>query len=186
MSHNDLPLSQSAWLLVASAEEAAFYVYEGPKSGLRPHHRLQHTLPPTQEMVSDRRGRNKNQQMPGGESYAEPTDPRAHEKLEFVKRVAKDLYDHHQDYDRLVMAAAPTILGLLRDELHPEVQKRLQAECDKNLSQYDENTLPDHLADVLQFENERYGFDDPRAHKYTPANEKTLNRKEEHAEPSPS
>lgn len=57
-------------------------------------------------------------------------------------RFAKDLadilyrYAHKGAYDRLVIAAAPQLLGLLRDELHPEVQSKVVAEIDKNLANH--------------------------------------------------
>lgn len=172
------PISDPAWLIVAGAEQAAIYRYEGPKEKLIEHHTLSQTLPKNSDITSDQPGRNKNQQMPGGETFAEPTEPRTHQKKEFAKEIADYLYKHHQQYDRLVIAAAPKILGMLRDDLHTEVQNRLKAEVDKNLSQYDENELPAHLEDELKFDTASFGFDDPRAHKFTPDGSKTINRKQ--------
>lgn len=165
--NNPKPIaSKPAWLLVAGAEKAAIYLYDGPKEKLCKHHEITQPLPRTSDIVSDQQGRNKNQQMPGGESYAEPTDPRTHEKREFSKEVAHYLYEHHQEYDILVIAAAPTILGMLRAEFHQEVQDRLTAELDKNLTHYDANELPKHLAEVLLFDTDSLVERNPDAKRY--------------------
>lgn len=58
------------------------------------------------------------------------------------ERFAKDLSDllykeaHKGGFDRLVIAAAPQVLGVLRQELHQEVLDRLVADIPKNLTNH--------------------------------------------------
>ncbi len=145
-------IDQPAWILVANAEEARIYEYVGPEATLIERETLTQKLPKNSDPERDERGQNKNQQMPGGETYAPPTDPRTHEKESFAKDIAAYLFDHHQKYDRLVVVAAPAILGMLRDELHKEAEQRIVAEIDKNLSPYDTHELPELLDDVVAFD----------------------------------
>lgn len=153
-------LSTPCWIMVAGAEKATVYLYSGAQGRLNIHTVLEQDLPKTSDMMTDQRGRNKNQQMPGGESYAETTDPRTVEKQKFVKDIAEYLYKNHRDYDQLVLAAGPEILGMLRGELHKEVNKRIVSEVSRNLTQYNEHELPDHLDSILKFDRPSYGFDE--------------------------
>jgi protein required for attachment to host cells len=54
----------------------------------------------------------------------------------FAHQLAQSLYKdaHAGKYDRLVIAAAPKILGLLRKEMHKEVADRLIGEVPKALT----------------------------------------------------
>ncbi|MGD9864317.1 MAG: host attachment family protein [Pseudodonghicola sp.] len=75
---------------------------------------------------------------PGQMSAMEGTDWHELARDRFAKDLADILYRyaHKGAYDRLVIAAAPQLLGLLRDELHPEVQSKVVAEIDKNLANH--------------------------------------------------
>lgn len=56
----------------------------------------------------------------------------------FAKELAGILYGHaHKGaYSQLVIAAAPDLLGKLRDALHPEVKAKIVAEIPKNLTNH--------------------------------------------------
>lgn len=58
------------------------------------------------------------------------------------ERFAKDLSDllyaeaHHGAFDRLVIVAAPKVLGVLREDMHQEVARKLVAEIPKTLTNH--------------------------------------------------
>lgn len=54
-------------------------------------------------------------------------------------------------FDRLVLVAAPKTLGDLRNVMSQQVQSRIAAEVDKDLTKLDETALRDALDDILWF-----------------------------------
>lgn len=148
------------WVATIDTGEAKFYQYQGPDAELMLINRFSQNLPKTKDIMSDAKGRNKNQAMPGGETYAEPTDPREHEKDEFISDVATYLYEHSKQFDEIVLAAPPQALGRLREELHKNIKAKLRAEINKHLTQLTTKELAEELEGVLAFNNESIGFDD--------------------------
>lgn len=88
--------------------------------------------------------------------YKSPANDQAHDgKAEagFAHEIALWL-DHavrDGDYDRLVMIAAPRMLGDLRKCLSERVQNRVVAEVDKDLTKMPEAELKSELAKVVWF-----------------------------------
>lgn len=75
----------------------------------------------------------------GGQSSAlEQTHWHVLARDKFAKELADILYAHaHKGaYEQLVIAAAPDLLGKLRDELHAEVKAKVVAEIPKNLANH--------------------------------------------------
>uniref|UniRef100_UPI0035630D8E host attachment protein n=1 Tax=Actibacterium sp. TaxID=1872125 RepID=UPI0035630D8E len=54
-------------------------------------------------------------------------------------------------FDRLVISAAPRMLGALRDRLDGPMAKALSADMDKDLLKIPVGDLPAHFADVAAF-----------------------------------
>lgn len=52
-------------------------------------------------------------------------------------------------FQRLVLAASPAMLGILRKKLSKPLQKVMLAEIPKDLTHLPLDNLPDHLADVM-------------------------------------
>jgi len=74
----------------------------------------------------------------GQSSAMEQTDWHVLARDRFAKELAEILYGHaHKGaFTRLVIAAAPQVLGKLREELHPEVKAKVVAEIPSNLANH--------------------------------------------------
>ena len=72
----------------------------------------------------------------GQSSAMEQADWHVLARDKFAKELAEILYGHaHKGaYEQLVIAAAPELLGKLRDELHAEVKAKVVAEIPKNMA----------------------------------------------------
>lgn len=73
--------------------------------------------------------------------------PARKQNLYFVHEIAEWLENAVQNdiFDRLVIAAAPQILGDLRHVMPKAVQQKVQVEIDKNLTKMDEKSLAEEL-----------------------------------------
>lgn len=67
--------------------------------------------------------------------------------LRFTKAVANRLADDlaTRKYEKLIVVAAPKLLGLLRKQFPPEVRKVIAKEIKKNLSKSDPAELMNHI-----------------------------------------
>lgn len=148
---NGLP--RGAWVVVADAEKALFFENIGETD--HPHLRIlrkeEHENPPTRDQGTDKPGRF-NDTGPGQKSALAETDWHRLEKDRFAADLADILYSraHAGRYDKLVIVAAPQVLGALRPALHREVTDRLLATIPKSLTHEPvdalERRLPQDLA----------------------------------------
>jgi protein required for attachment to host cells len=105
-----------------------------------------------QELRTDEPGRYRK----GGQAAAlSAMDPHttAHEveSEKFARHLAaelKKLFDNHE-YDSLVIAAPPHLLGLLRDSLSSEVRHILKSSVAKDLTHMDERELREEVGPIL-------------------------------------
>lgn len=70
----------------------------------------------------------------GTHSYPAHSDWYHFKKEAFATEVAKILHDTVLNYDRLILIAAPVVLGCLRQHLSPLVACKVVQEIDKNLT----------------------------------------------------
>jgi protein required for attachment to host cells len=93
--------------------------------------------PATRDQGSDRPGR-KHGADGVSRSAIEETDWHDRGEERFATEVAAALYEmeHSQQFDELVVVAAPRFLGSLRDAFHPEVRERVVAEVPKDLTSH--------------------------------------------------
>jgi protein required for attachment to host cells len=91
--------------------------------------------PPTREQGTDRAGRYLG---PDGVSRSamEQTDWHQLQEQRFAAKLAEQLYQrvHSDGAGRIIVMAAPKILGALRGAFHPEVSERVIAEIPKDLT----------------------------------------------------
>ncbi len=89
---------------------------------------------PDREIGTDRPGRAHQYGVPG-RSAKEEADFHQQAEDRFAKDLADWLYDKAQngDYQRLILVAAPKLLGVLRQKLHGDVTQRCIAEVTKDL-----------------------------------------------------
>ncbi|MEE8334330.1 MAG: host attachment family protein [Alphaproteobacteria bacterium] len=138
------------WYLVADGARARLFANDGPGRGLHPATDKTYALDEvrrTQDIVSDREGRGAGPAGGSGHAMTAPTDPRAHEEAEFVRHLAGEIGEMGQknQYDRLVIVAAPQALGALRAHLPRAAQDKLIGELNKDLTQLTAADITQHL-----------------------------------------
>lgn len=143
-------------IVVADESEVRFYDADSPKGPL--HLAAQLTDPTAhlhdRDLVTDRPGRKFDRGPVGARRGATPShatggeeSPRKHEAEVFAKRVAEELERaHHGDaFDRLVVIAGPTFLGLLRNALSRGLTSKIVAEIPKDIVHQGESAVQGHL-----------------------------------------
>jgi len=109
-----------------------------------------------QDLTTDRPGRRSERSTAGGGGRQRPSSlgnyqsTKEHAKEVFAHKLAAFLEHAHNDqsYSTLELIAGPEFLGLLRQELSPEVRKLIQREFDKDLSKEPEHALRQHVAQL--------------------------------------
>ncbi|WP_075221543.1 host attachment family protein [Acuticoccus yangtzensis] len=128
-----------AWVMVGDGEKALFL-----KNGSDDAHpnlsvvrEMAHDNPPTREQGTDTPGRRADNGI-GHKSAVEETDWHRLEKERFAKEIAERLYKaaHRGEYQKLIIAAPPQVLGELRKNLHKEVEERLVFDVPKALTNH--------------------------------------------------
>lgn len=130
-------ISNGSWVLVADGEKALFLENVGDAQDLHLQvvRKDEQENPSSTEQGTDRPGR-KSDGPSGHRSAMDDTDWHELEKHRFAKSLADVLYKyaHKGRFDRIVVVAAPGVLGDLRGELHEEVQSRIIGEVPKTLT----------------------------------------------------
>jgi protein required for attachment to host cells len=131
------------WILIGDGKKALLLHNEGDSEllnlrrlSVRTHHN-----PPTSEQGSDRPGRSYSS-VGSGRSAHEGTDWHDLEETRFAVEVAADLNAaaHSQAFKRLIVVAPPKIHGEHRQAFSGEVQKKIGAEINKDLTHH---TIPE-------------------------------------------
>ncbi|MEO5805172.1 host attachment protein [Devosia sp.] len=140
------------WILLADGAQARVLKNTGPGTGLRQVDGLDFSMPAlqAQEIMADRPGRGASSS--GQRSAIEPkTDPVQYREAEFVKSLADMLGRQLHDgaYDRLVIAASPIALGVIRKAISPAVRDTVLAELDKDLTNLPTAQLQKHFEGIL-------------------------------------
>ncbi|MFP3942837.1 MAG: host attachment protein [Alphaproteobacteria bacterium] len=132
----DIP--HDTWIVVADGEKFLLLRNEGdeeyPNFQVITHHEVPN--PPTREQGTGQPGRFDDAGV--GKSAVEQTDWHWLGKERFAKDLAEKLHDwaYRKRFGKLIVVAAPKILGVLRPNYHEEVQRRLLGEVDKDLSNH--------------------------------------------------
>ena len=150
-------------ILLADESEARFYDLESRHDLLRSGATLKPAASLTdaaahlhdRDFKSDRPGRfSDHAQLAGGRRGATAhhgtggeRSPRKHEAVLFAGRIAEQLEQARRgdEFDRLVVMAAPAFLGLLRKALPDSVRMHVAAEVGKDLVDEPPATLPTHV-----------------------------------------
>lgn len=143
---------KTTWVLVADKSRARLFDWQSRdvlseiKTFVHPESRLHE-----QDLVTDRRGRAFDSAGEGRHAQQPSTSARQHEAESFAKELVSML-DHgrsRQEYERVVIMAAPQFLGQLRDEMPSELQKVVLQEVNKNLAQESADDIRKYLPEVL-------------------------------------
>lgn len=145
-------IANGTWVLVADSEKALFL--ENIADGEDPH--LVVRKEESQENPSDReQGANRPGRMHDGgvgqRSALADTDWHELAKHRFAADLADILYRraHRGDFDRIVLACAPQVLGDLRHALHKEVSQKVVGEVPKVLTNHQLDQIEKILKDEL-------------------------------------
>lgn len=147
------------WVLISDATRARLFVVAGPEQPLVELPALIHPASRArdQEIYSDRPGRVAQAHAGphpghGSRSAMEPGTSAAEvEHQRFARHVAEELHRGLMEraYGRLVVAASPAFLGLLRKELSPQIIQHISATLNKDYTHLGLNELEKHLKEHL-------------------------------------
>jgi protein required for attachment to host cells len=134
------------WIVVADGQRATVYHNDGPGKGLEiiPGLGGHQFTPRSHEMISDAPGRMKGfAGAPGAASMTARTDPHELEEQRFTEQLAGEVNRAALDkqFDRLILAAPPRTLGILRKALSGHATERVIAELDKDLTKASRDDL---------------------------------------------
>lgn len=142
----------NTWILIADGGKARVLVSEGRGSKLVEHDKmnllaeeLPHAAPGTQAPT-------RVQESASTERHAiEPRmTPKRQIENDFAREVADRLDRELANYDRLVIVAAPKMLGDLREFISSAVSKKLETTIAKDLTNTPNNDIADHLKDEVK------------------------------------
>jgi len=140
------------WILVADSTRARIFTADTSASPLEEIESFSHTEGRLhdREITSDLPGKIKSAGA-GGHTFEQPTDPKKHESDIFAHRVAQYLEDAHNAnrFDQLLIVAAPSFLGLLRNHLPEQVKKQVRFELDKEITMLSAADIRQHLPQYL-------------------------------------
>ena len=141
------------WVLVADGKRATIFRNDGPSHGLAPvpGHRYETELPPDRALRSDKPGRTFDSAGDQRHGISPPTDYHRLEKERFAEGIAKRIETAalSNEFDRLVVVAAPQTLGVLRGALGPHAKAKLIGTIDKDLTEETAARIAGHLGDIL-------------------------------------
>lgn len=139
------------WVLLADGTQARILLNEGPGKGIRQLNGKDYGLPTFASAAdySDRPGRVQESHgtaRHGVEARETPCDAG---KRVFAEQLAQVLALNVENYDRLVIAASPGTLGVLRDALSDGVGAKVHGTIAKDLVGTPTNKVADFLGEVM-------------------------------------
>jgi protein required for attachment to host cells len=137
------------WIVVADGQRATVYHHDGPSKGLEiiPGLGGHQEVSRSSEIISDAQGRMQGYGGSGAAPMTARTDPHELEEARFTERVADAVNRAalEKQFDRLILAAPPRTLGILRKALSGHAAQRVIAELDKDLTRTSRSDLAAQL-----------------------------------------
>lgn len=140
---------QTTWILVADGAKARILEHQGMNRPLKPIKKLTHTNKPSSELVTTERGRMPDNSSGQRSAIDRSTDPHQQEKTLFAGELCDFLERKARNIDRLIVVAAPRLLGDLRRQLPARMKSKISDEMDKDLTNVPDKELPRFLQPVL-------------------------------------
>lgn len=141
------------WVVVADSTRARIFDAESSSAGLSEVETLTHPegRMHDRDITSDLPGRSFDSKGNARHAMEPPTDPKHELAIEFARTIARhlDAARVKRDYEQLVIVAAPTFLGLLREQLNNTCRKLVAFELNKNLVQNTPEEIRSHLPKLL-------------------------------------
>lgn len=142
---------ETTWVLAANGSRARLFANIDRRRAFRLLEEFEHPAArkKDQDLVTDRDGRYRSM----GEklnAFETPTEPKEVEAERFAEELARvlDQGRTRRQYERLIIAASPHFLGLLKANLDPQVQRRVSKTIDKDFTGVDADQLPQKLEDI--------------------------------------
>jgi protein required for attachment to host cells len=104
------------------------------------------------DITTDLPGKVKNPGgLGGGHAFEQQTDPKKHEADVFTAEIVRYLEQAHNAsrFDRLIVVADPSILGLIRQHMPHRLNALVSLELDKNLAGMTAAEIRSHLPEYL-------------------------------------
>ncbi|RTZ59934.1 MAG: host attachment protein [Gammaproteobacteria bacterium] len=141
------------WVVAADGSRAQILESPNRVGPLKPVSRLQHpeARMKDSELYADAPGRAFDSAGTGRHAMENEVDAKKMESVRFAKQLCSFLQEKSRAgaFDKLVLAAAPQFLGLLRDNLDKNVREKISAEVDKDLANERPDDIRGHLPDFL-------------------------------------
>lgn len=126
------------WVVVADGARARVFENTGPGKGLYevPGSAVDQPDPASRDIGTDRPGRGRESAGAGKHAMQPRTDLHDHAEQKFANALAARLNAARprNEFDRLILIAAPKTLGHLRAALAPQTAKLVTGEIDKDLT----------------------------------------------------
>lgn len=159
--------STETWILVCDGAHAKLFINHGGNDGVHREAETAQDIPPAHEIRTNRRGRNRSHPSNALHAFTSTDGVREQKKETFLKEVAEKINQAAGQINRLVVAAPPKALAVLRDALSPQVKTKIVAEIDKDLTHSDERTLPQHLKEYINLRDRIHEFNYQQAKLFT-------------------
>lgn len=140
---------QKTWIIVAGSARARIFTPVAPGEPWQTVHELQHPAARAHEseLTSDGRGRTFDSQGPGRHAMGKSVPPKEHEAGKLRKELVDTIESarNAEQFERLVLVAAPALLGDLRKDLSAPAARLVDRELDKNLAHMSVHEIMEHL-----------------------------------------
>jgi protein required for attachment to host cells len=141
------------WIIIADGGEARVLISETGTIGLQqvPNSSFSDSQLATHEIVTDRQPSVRKPMGNTSHAVGPKTDPHKQRKMHFIK----NLFDHVETaaengaFEHLVVVAPPFILGEIRKDLSPRLQKLLHAEISHDYTHQTSDYIYQQLKDTL-------------------------------------
>ncbi len=137
------------WVLVADSSRARLFAYDADAGRLRELRSFSHpnSRAKRADLIEGKMGRYVDGTGPHKSAMEQPTDPKDHEAELFARELVLELeaYRNLHSFERLYVAAPPSLLGTMRGLYSPALAKLVRHEIDKNLVALRPEAIRDQL-----------------------------------------
>ena len=141
------------WIVVADSSRARIFTAATPSAPLEELEDLTHpeSREHEQELVTDLPGKHRNDTGIGAHGFQDEVEPKEQETIRFAKFLARHMDEGRKQkrYQQMIIVAAPSFLGRLRNEMTDPTRKLVVYELDKNLTQQTPEDIRSHLPEYL-------------------------------------
>ncbi|MGD8784992.1 MAG: host attachment protein [Thioalkalispiraceae bacterium] len=140
----------TTWIIVADASRARIFERTGSSKDIHEKETLTHPASRLheQELTSDLPGRAFDSEGAGRHAMGSKHEPKQNEADEFARQLAEhvDKARAENRFTKIIVVAAPAMLGDLRNRMTDETKKLVVNEIDKDLTQHTIEDIQQHLA----------------------------------------